>query len=355
MTVSYTVSRIGAREATPDLRRIWAASLSGAGDVDERLAWYAQAPTTRDDVFVIAAHEGTLPHRIVGTAGLETRMFSLAGRDLRVALGCNLAVEPAHRTLLPGLRLLSAVQRAATAELDLAYNFPNERAQPLFIRAGYRELGRMPRYVRILRHASYVRRLVPVSAIARGAGEALDLVMGARQTLHRRRMPRALDLVWLDDVDARFDALWQRARDGYVLVGRRDASWLRWRYLMFPRSRARIAALVERGPVADIRAYALVTEREGVAHVRDLFGSICDLDPLLFLLVRELRDRGATSASFGYLGSERIVALLAAHGFRERSTNRRVFLAPGDALSPSVRALVTNPTSWHLTEYDEDS
>jgi hypothetical protein len=354
MTLSYSVSRMRSNEAIPDLRRIWAASLRGAGDVEERLDWYAKAPTPSDEVFVIAAQEGALPDRIVGTAGFENRTFAFGGRELRVGLGCNLSVEPAHRTLLPGLRLLRAVQRATTAELDLSYNFPNERAQPLFERAGYHELGPMPRYVRILRHAPYVRRFVPMSAFAGTAGAALDLVMGARYALHHRRAARALDLVWLDNVDARFDALWDRARDGYVLVGRRDASWLRWRYLMFPRSRARIAALVERGPAADVRAYALVTEHDGVAYVRDIFGVIGDLDPLLVLLLRELRERGATSASFGYLGSGHLVSLLAAHGFRRRATNRRVFVAPGNTLSPQQRALVMNPIWWHLTEYDED-
>ena len=352
MPVSYSVSRIGLREATPDLRRIWAASLNGAGDLDERLAWYAQSPKPCDDVFVIVAHEGTLPRRIVGTAGLELRTFAVAGRELRVGLGCNLAVDAAHRTLLPALRLLREMQRVTTAELDLAYYLPNERAQPLFVRAGYHELGRMTRYVRVLRHAPYLRRLVPVSVIARGVGAVLDLVMRAR---YKRRVARRLDLVWLDTVDARFDALWERAREGYLLVGRRDPSWLRWRYLVFPRSRARIAALVERGPGADLRAYALVAEHEGVAHVRDLFGSLGDLDWLLALLVRDLRHRGATSASFEYLGSDGVISLLAAHGFRARSTNRRVFVAPGAALSAEQRALVTSPTSWHLTEYDEDS
>ena len=355
MAVTYSVSRMASREAIPDLHRIWADSLRDAGDVEERLRWYAQAPTACDHVFVLAAHESTLPNRIVGTAGLEIRAFALAGRELRVALGCNLAVEPAHRTLFPGLRLLREVQRATTAELDLAYNFPNERAQPLFVRAGYHELGRMPRYVRILRHATYVSRVVPVTAVASGAGAAIDLVVGARYALRHRRAARALELVWLDDVDARFDALWERARHEYVLVGRRDASWLRWRYLVFPRSRARIAALVEHGPGADVRAYALVTERDGVAHVRDLFGSIGDLDPLLALLTRELRGRGATSASFGYLGSDGVVALLDAHGFRPRPTSRRVFVAAGAALSVKERAIATSPTAWHLTEFDEDS
>ncbi|HUP08454.1 MAG TPA: hypothetical protein VMU47_14945, partial [Caldimonas sp.] len=72
-------------------------------------------------------------------------------------------------------------------------------------------------------------------------------------------------------------------------------------------------------------------------------------------LARALRGRGAASASFGYLGSDAVVALLEDHGFRARPTNRRVFVATGEAMTPSERALASTPTAWHLTEYDEDS
>jgi len=352
--VNYSVSRIPSEQARPELQRIWSSSLRGIGNVDERLWWYAQAPARCEDVFVLSADDGALP-RIVGTAGLELRAFAMAERELRVGLGCNLAVEAAHRTLLPGLRLLREVRRATSSELDLAYSLPNERAQPLFVRAGYHELGTIPRYVRILRHAPYVRRLVDVRPVAACAGAALDLIGDARHVPRRVRASRSLELVWLDDVDARFDALWERVRHEYPLVARRDASWLRWRYLVLPRSRARIAALVERGPGAKLRAYAVVDQFDGIAHVRDVFGPVDDLDPLLALLVRDLRDRGATSASLSYLGSSDVVGQLEAQDFHRRDTHRRIFVGAGVGLSDAERALALSPGSWYLTEFDEDT
>ena len=124
MTVSYSVTRVASNDAIPNFRRIWADSLNGRGDAEERPE-YAQTPALRDDVFVIAAHEGALPDRIVGTAGFEIRAFAFGGRELRVGLGRDLSVEPAHLTLLTGLHLLRAVQHAATEGLDLFEELSN--------------------------------------------------------------------------------------------------------------------------------------------------------------------------------------------------------------------------------------
>jgi hypothetical protein len=352
MAVLYSVTRMPLGEAREDLHRIWSSSLQGIGNVDERLEWYAQAPTPSNHVYMLAAEGGVHPRRIVGAAGVEIRAFALAGRELRAGLGCNLAVEAAHRTVLPGLRLLREVRRATSGELDLAYNVPNARAQPLFLRAGYRELGQMSRYVRILRHAPYVSRVVGIGAAARAAGAALDL---ATMTYYsRRHCPKGFELVWIDQPDERFDALWERVKGEYRIVGRRDARWLRWRCFVLPTSRARIAALVERGG-AGVRAYALVDTRDGVAHIRDLFGPIADLDVLLIPLARDLRRAGIVSMSFAYLGSAAMDSLLAAHGFFARPTDRRIFVDAGPRLTEQERALVMDPQAWHLTEYDEDS
>jgi len=356
VSIQYTVTRVAPLDIKPDLLRIWGRNLRVAGDVDDRFRWtYQQAPEAWDHVFVLAAHEGAPPLHLVGTAGVEVRPFAGGGRELRVALGCNLAVDPTHRTLLPGLQLVRAVRRDTHAEFDLTYNFPNERAQALYARAGYHDLGEVPRYVRVLRHAPYVGRYIGVPWLARPVGAAADLASRARRAIGRRRAARAFQLAWLAVPDRRFDALWENARGDYPIVARRDAAWLRWRYLACPGSCARIAALVERGPAAAVRAYAVVEQLETVAHVRDLFGRRRDLDPLLALLLPELRDRGATSASFRYLGSEVVVGVLRAHGFRVRDARRRVCVDAGAALTEDERRTAMNPTAWHLTEYDEDS
>lgn len=350
---SYRVSRVALDDVKPELLRIWNRNLTVVGTVDDRFRWtYQLAPDAWHDIFMLSAEDPRGP-QLVGTAGLEVRAFASPDRELRVALGCNLAVDAAHRTLMPGLRLVRAIRRDTPAEFDLAYHIPNELAQPLYARAGYRDLGEMIRYVRVLRHTPYVRQKIDVPYLAAVVGSVVDAAAAFRHA-SRRRAARERALLWLGAFDRRFDALWIRAHSTFPIVARRDAAWLSWRFSC-PGSRARIAALVDRSSPSTVCGYAIVEQLDSVAHVRDLFGPLDELDALLALLSPALRDHGATSASFRYLGSHDVIALLRAHGYRARDAKRRVCVELGAGLADSERAIATTPEAWHLTEYDEDS
>ena len=346
----YAVSRVALASVARDVMRIWGTNLPVLGAIDAKLRWlYRDAPEPANDVYVLAADE-----ELVGTAGLAVRRFDGLGRDLRVALGCDLAIDRPHRVVLPALRLVQEVRRDARATYDVVYNFPNELARGLYARAGYHDLGVMMRYVRVLRAESYVTRYVDNARLARAIGAAIDVALAAWQLPAVLAARHRYRLAWLDAVDDRFDALWDAARGAYPLVSRRDASWLRWRCLDSPSGRGRIATLCERG-TGELHAYAVVHHGAGVAHITDLFGRPLALGPLLALVCAELRLTAATSVSIRYLGSPRVVAVLARNGFRRRVSDRHVYVATGDTLAAAERVRVLDTASWHLTDYDEDT
>ncbi len=354
MTTHYIVSRVAPATVESDLIRLWRSNLPVSGDVRAKLRWsYHDVPEPPERVYMLQVRDGDLPPRIVGSAGVVVRRFASPAGELRVALGCDLAVERAHRVVLPALRLVRQIRRDTCGEFDLIYNFPNEHARGLYARAGYHDLGTMIRYVKVLRTAPYIARVVKHAAVARAVGSVADLAIRARLALAIPRAARAFRLEWLDDIDARFDALWEAARAEYALVGWRDAGWLRWRWLANPDGRCRIAALVDDG--CAVRAYAIVRLCDGVAHVCDLFGMPCDLDSLVALLSASLRDQGAASVSFRFLGGLWVRRLLAAHGFRARRSTRHVYVAAGDALTRMTHVRIADVEAWHLTDYDEDT
>jgi len=355
MAIEYEVSRRAPDQVKPDLLRLWRHNLRVEGEADDRFAWtYDDPPEVWRHVFVLAMREPDREPRVIGTAGAEIRPFASGTRTLRVAVGCNLAVDVSHRTVRPALELVRAVRRGTRADFDLTYHLPNERAQPLYRRAGYHDLGPTTRYVRVLRHAPYVEKVVAAPLLARVTGPVVDAFVGARHVASRRRAARELEIEWLARVDGRFDALWERARADYPIVARRDAAWLGWRFA-HTHGPTRIASLVERARPRALRAYAVVEHIERVAHVRDVFGPLGDLDALLALLPDALRREGVTSASFRYLGSPTLVALLHRHGFRPRDAKLRAWVDPGDGLTERERAMALQASSWHLTEFDEDS
>ncbi len=363
--VTYAVERMAPDAARAELARLWDGNLTIEGGVDRKFDWlYREAPDLPDGVFLLAAEQGG-ERRWVGTAGVGVRRVWAGGRELRAGLLADLAVDRDHRTVMPALALVRAVRTWALGSLDLAYGFPNKHAEGVFTRVGYKPLGRMGRWARVLRHAGYVARVkelelprVParvrrvvdraaaVPMIASIAGRAVDAARLVKVTGAALSAARGLKLVWADGVDDRIDAIWEAARSSYDAVGVRTSRFLRWRF-PFPAG-AQLALAVTRG-VAAPRAYAVI-ERDGdVAHVRDLFGVREDVGALLDLLVPALYGRGYVSISMRYLGPRWLVEALESRGFVPRVSGRQVSFGVRDGLDPQPFG------DWYVTDADEDT
>jgi hypothetical protein len=320
-----------------------------AGDPHAKLDWlYLRSPVGPGEAFVLR-DEGDAP---VGCAGITMRELWLGDRVLRAALLGDLAIDRAHRTGMPALVLQRATKRHVEATYDVCYGFPNAGAVALHRRIGFHELGVMSRYVRVLRHGGYLARKYGRPRVMRAAGVMVDgAKLGVR--LARAVLPAiSAELCWLDDFDPRFDDLWQRTRELWGLVGRRDAALLRWRFLRKPAERVRIAALVERNGKR-LLAYAVIGGEAGdLAHIHDLFGPLDALSDLLTMLVPALTVRGYSAVSVRFLGDPRMMDLLVRHEMELRDARRSVIatFAPQSA-DPRLRQWA----SWYLTDLDEDS
>ena len=359
-SVEYSIEHAEPAEVRGDLLRLWWDNLPVTREsADAKYQWtYLEPPLRPDGVFVLRATRGDQAAHIVGTAGLCRRSVFANGRALRAGLLGDLAVDRDHRTALPAIRLARQVRQRAVEQYDITYGYPNHAAEGVFLRCGYHRLGTMSRYAAVLRHAPFVRRVLDVPVLPDIAGAGLD---AARMIARAPRTARArwrYQLQWLDDVDPRFDDLWLRARDQYPLIGQRDMRFLRWRFLRHPTERFQIAALTGQRAARAVHAYAVVQRQGGSAYLRDLFGRLEAIGPLLDLLLPALRDQGCTSVSIGYLGAPHLVDLLLSRKFEYRHSNRTVIVACGNGIDAEPGGLadaVVDPERWYLTDADEDT
>jgi hypothetical protein len=360
MSFQYSIEHAEPTQVHTELLRLWWDNLPVTREsADAKYQWtYFDPPLRPGGVFVLkATRDGEDPH-IVGTAGLGCRTFFASGRELRAGLLGDLAVDRDHRTALPAIRLVRQVRERAVDQFDFTYGYPNHAAEGVFLRCGYHKLGIMSRYAAVLRYAPFVRRVLDVPVLPRIAGAGLDAV---RMTLRAPRTVQALRryrLEWLDDVDARFDALWLRARDEYPLIGQRDSRFLRWRFLRHPTERFEIAALAAKDANRTLHAYAVVQRQGRAAYLRDLFGRFEALGPLLDLLLPALRVKRCTSVSIDYLGARRVVDLLLSRSFEYRHSDRTIIIAAGHGIANEASGLagmVEDAERWYLTDADEDT
>lgn len=361
---TYSVVAERPESVREDLHRIWRENLTLGMSAEDKFRWlYEDAPETTDRVFVLRVRAADGTERVVGTKGVTVRRYWLANRDGWAAISGDFAVEPAHRHLFPALQLARTAREYVKERYEIGYGLPNDKAEPVMLRAGFRVLGKAQRYVRVLRHAAYAARLrdqegVPpivvrvagIPGLARVAGAVADvgrLALDAPRTLRAAAGHR---LEWGRRPDARFDALWAAARGEYGVVGARTSAFLAWRY-----PAADLATLARRAD-GSLRAYAVVQAEEasGAACVRDLFGHLDSLGALLDLLLPALWSRGANSVSVRFMGAPKVARLLLDRGFVVRGKGRTVVAQIGDRARED-HAPIADADRWHLFDADEDA
>jgi hypothetical protein len=349
--VSYRTVLSDVRESRESLIRLWSENLHHRGDLDEKLRWfYLDAPSGPGEAFLLTTEDD-----IVGCCGLTLRELYHRGQPIRAALLADFAIDKRHRSALPALTLQRAVKRHTDGAYDLSYGFPNDGAVAVLKRIGYLELGRMARFVRVLRHAPFLARRYRRPLLGRAAAMVVDPASLAISTARSLRNRVLLRLEWLEDFDARFDRLWDLAQPRELIACRRSSQFLRWRFARKPSEHHHIAGLVERQTSA-LAAYAVMRgEIGGEAELVDLFGiNPGAIDDLLSQLIPSLYSRGYTSVSFRYLGSPMLLEVLAKHMFSLRESRRLVIVnfAPTCPIDATVAA---DPTRWYLTDLDEDT
>lgn len=320
-------------------------------DLHAKLRWYYLDGPEGPGQAILLESTGQGGTSIVGCLGIGIRRFSIAGRaePVRAALLADLVVEKRHRTLLPAL-VLTRAARAAAHRHPFHYGYPNPSAVGVFERLGYRRLGEMHRWVRILRHASYVERVVPSRVAAAVAGACIDAArlaqagLGSALGLHTR-------LIALEQPDERIDHLWEQARSRFGVIGWRNAAFLRWRFFARPNGPMRLFALEERRG-RSLAGYAVIEQLGTVIHIRDFLARTdADTARLFDHLAIYAWRRGGTAISVSFLGTPAVEAVLAARAFVRRDDTRTViFDAAQDASTPAADVKL-----WYLTDGDEDT
>ena len=333
------------------LLQLWTENLPVVGDVEAKLRWtYLDSPNGHGKAILLRDADGVA----VGCAGVQLRELAYRGKVVRAALLGDFAVDRKHRTGVAALTLQRGVKRYVEAEYDLSYGFPNKNAVAIHRRTGYHELGHMDRYVRVLRSRRYLTQRYKRPGVAEIASTFIDPAMIAMTVVRGLRARATSKLVWLEDVDARFDRLWEAAHATYPILSRRSSALLRWRFLRKPDERNVIAALIDRGG-AELRAYTVVhDEPGGSAVLADLFGTDLEaIDRLLGLLIPVLYRRGYETVAFRYLGDPRLRPVLAAHKFSLRDSRRAVIIhaSPSWPIDRDAR----DANAWYITDLDEDT
>lgn len=288
----------------------------------------------------------------IGAAGLMRRDFLAFGQPLKAGQAIDLNVDPAHRTVGPALRLQRAVvEMMHSGGLKMAYAFPNQRSEPVLRRIGYRPLGDLERWVKILSSRAVFRRWGWPNWISRSVALFADPLLSSTRVGRRDPLEPTIRVAEVESFDDRFDRLWHRSASCFSILGRRDSAYLTWRFSSCPNQHYRTLTMA--GPDNELVGYAVFGRRNEVMHLADLLVAEPKfLDRLLTEFLTLAHREGVDTAVMLYFGSPAVHEALRRFGFWQRPSGRKALVYVRDqALAEDT----TRPESWHLTGADIDT
>jgi len=340
-------------ELLPEIVRLWEESRSASELARRRevFRWYTERnPFLRGRPPYWCLHDGA---RIIGMHGHMPVVYDVDGRERLGHMAQDDLLHPSCRGKGLGQVLLDGV-RAQAPDFAAAmwFNDANHRS---YGKAGWIDVPGFRRWVRFLDAGRLVKE-IGNPALARAARIAGPLALRALDLPGWLRRRGGLRFEPIEQFDARFDALWERAKAGLGISVRRSSAYLDWRYAQMPLRRyERFAALDARDQLLGYLVWRFVPE-DGRPLVR-IFDVLVDpaapgvLEAMIAHVIAAARRENATHVVCA-AAHPPLVAGLRRLGFL---ANRREEYHMISNWEPGfVRPDVTDIRRWHLTLGDAD-
>jgi hypothetical protein len=296
--------------------------------------YYENNPLGPPSIFLARDNQSD---ELVGMTALFPTTLRVAGQLLPAAIGGDFAVDAEHRGFGPAVALQRAtISALSERDFRCSYGSPNRFSEPIVGRAGYADVGRLTRFVKLLTARPLVDRYTRRPRLARLASAAAGPLVSvlSRERLYRRS--GRFDIDQPDVYDDRFQSLWEIARDHHGATSERNAELLNWKY-------------EKTGPAAasgDYSIFAILDGRDVAGYVVYRLGDgsrlVYDIvhlpdrsvvDALLSEFILDARHSKAAVIDLGYVGPGNLLSRrLRAFGFLQTTGKNglRVYV-DGDA------------------------
>jgi hypothetical protein len=343
---AYTIVPLDHERDRETIVALWQRNFGGGSPA--RFRWlYEQGPTRG---FALRTAGG----ECVGGIGCLERKFRIGGREFTAGQAIDINVNSDHRTIGPALKLQrTVVAPVAEGRLGLMYSFPNEQAEGVLGRIGYKSIGRFQRWVKLLSARTQLRRRVRPEWLAGVAATVLDAGLRLASPEMFVRTPRGLSFDVVDRFDERFDDLERRTITARPILGDRSAKYLNWRIAGAPEVQCQAFTLS--GNDGRLAAYLTFYRHGDGVSVNDfLYADVASWRVLVAEFIRRMRHERVEEIAIGFLGPTDPTHVLRKLGFWSRPSTWNVMVyAPDWPTAEAAGWLDVN--QWWLTRADVDT
>ena len=342
MPDSYTITSHDFKKVENDILELW--DNNGYKNRKKLLEWafgdYCFKCPMKSSFFVVRYAQS-----IVGCCGVVERKMKIGEEIFVSGYPNNFLIDKKHRSLGPALKVQKNVMNLKIYQL--VYAIPNDKSDGVLKRAGYQQIGKMERWVLVLKTEKYLRKVFKRPVFLRSITVAADLLLSAKYVfkgINKKNITADI----IDAFDERFDALWEKANKNYEIVGERCSEYLNWRFTNYPVIDYKIFVLQDLN--SNLIAYLVFYKSKLGYVIEDLFAeSEKDYVYLLEQFLKFSKKQSIDAISIRFFGKEEVFTALDDVGFKKRSDSNSVLV-----FSKNKNDEIYNKDNWFLTAADMD-
>ncbi len=229
------------------------------------------------------------------------------------------------------------------------FAFPNANAVAGHQKAGWQKIGRLQRWVKVLKSEHIFKKLIKNKFLSRLTGAIVDFIL-LLFSKEKWISGTGYETVEIQVCDEKFDQLWRSESSHYGILAVRDAKYLNWRYLQSPKKNKTILAIKQS---EKILGYAVLEIEENFGAIVDIF-SKKDETVIAVLVAQSLKyfhRNNVATVSYCALEKDFYLSQLSRFGFQMRENSSVLMGTPVDH---SDTKTIFTPENWHITLGDCD-
>ena len=289
---------------------------------------------------------------VIGCSSYFVRQFYVGDEQVVGGINCDILVDQKHRTLGPALMLIkNLINVYSQRGLGFLLAFPNHKSRPVFMRCGYKEIGKSYRWSKPLNFEAKLkgrfRSKVLVKILTLILNPAAKII--SAEFVHKYfslRNKCKLKSINLSDMLDKPDI---SKVAGINCYGGRLGGYVAWRYDDAADSISyKILSIRKRGDEIGYLVYSL---NKGVALIHDIAPlSIKDFDSVLASFSSYARKLNAESISIGFFGAQQYKTIMKKHYFVQREGRSVMLYCEDERLSE----ILAQESGWYLMDGDVD-
>jgi len=290
----------------------------------------------------------------VGSGALFPRRLFVNKKPVIAEIAGDFAVEKEHRVYGPALKLQKTIQSTLSEDsFKFIYGVPNKLSETLFLKIGYKEIGKFNKFVKVLKNEYKEKKYLSDFLRVKIFGYILDYIIKLFSKENWYKGMADFSIETPEHFDQRFDKLWAIALKQFNMIGERTSKFLDWRYKQSPAQKYETFCIVDKK--MNIAGYIIYYDKDNMSNIVDMLFIESDkiLGTLLVKFILFLRKKGIGSISIYYLGNNSLERKLKEFNFflrKEEDVKVLIY-----SRNNSMESELLDKNKWYFLAGDNDA